>query len=199
MSRVEAWPCRSCQRSVEMDANGLRFWMLAEQKQWLIPDHAEVEYDTKRRSLRLLSEHQIPVWPGPFHDATSQLEIVPQARDQFGNVAWWDPVSQKIMATGTLPGEVEITLPKPMMTDMAVGYDGVLYMATDGRVIMEDLRNRWDAVVLEEKDFVAWRLAADPKGGVWVLDRINRKLARLQGLPFPTRPYGTYTSQVFRP
>src|SRR5205085_8321492 len=119
--------------------------------------------------------------------------------DQFGNVAWWDPVSQKVLATGTLPGEVEITLPKPMMTDMAVGYDGVLYMATDGRVIMEDLRNRWDAVVLEEKDFVAWRLAADPKGGVWVLDRINRRLARLQGLPFPTRPYGPYTSQVFRP
>ena len=186
-----------------MDANGLKFWMLAEQKQWRMPDHSGVEYDSERRSLRLLSVRQIPEWPGPFPDVTPELESVPQARDQFGNVAWWDAVTHKIIATGTLPGEVEILLPTPLVTDMAVGYDGVLYMASDGRVRMQDLRDRWAAVELEGAEggeaFVAWRLAADPSGGVWVLDRINRKLARVEGMPFPTRPHGPYTSQTFRP
>ncbi|HEX8774574.1 MAG TPA: phage tail protein [Pyrinomonadaceae bacterium] len=190
-----------------MDANGLKFWMLAEQSQWLIPPDSEVSYDVERKSLRLASRGQSPAWPTNFHDATLRLEHVPQTRDEFGTTARWDRVSGKVMATGALPGEVEIFPQTTLLTDLAIGYDGVLYLALGGEVALQDLRGRWETVALSEKGFTAWRLAAVPSGGVWVLDRggggkrpkDKAKLARVEGLPFPNRPYDPYATDVFRP
>ncbi|MDT4956094.1 MAG: hypothetical protein QOJ02_4232 [Acidobacteriota bacterium] len=190
-----------------MDANGLNFWMLAEQSQWLIPPGSEASYDVERKSLRLASRGQSPAWPTTFQDATLRLEHVPQTRDEFGTTARWDRVSGSVMATGALPGEVEIFPTTTLLTDLAIGYDGVLYLAIGGEIIMLDLRGRWEPVVLSEKGFTAWRLAAVPSGGVWVLDRGGGakkpkdkvKLARVEGMPFPNRPYDPYATDVFRP
>lgn len=190
-----------------MDANGLKFWMLADESQWLLPDGTGADYDSARRALRLKSRGQPSVWPDNFQEAHLRLERVPQAHDELGNRAWWEPATGRVLASGARPGEFELVPPTPFVTDLAMGFDGVLYLAINGAVLMLDLRERWPEVTLSLTGFNAWRLAADPKGGVWVLDRGDAKnepkqrprLARVEGLPFPSRPYDPYHSDVFRP
>ena len=188
-----------------MDANGLRFWMLADEKDWLpLDEPAGTYYDRTRRSLRLVSrsERTIDLAPVPLSAAASRLERVPETRDAYGMRAYWDPAGGQVMATGALPGVVSILTPptgtRPV--DLAMGYDGVLYVTLDsGAILMQDRRDRWAPVLLQAGGFTAWRLAADPSGGAWVLDRLSRRLGRLQGLPFPNRPQGTYAPDTFRP
>ena len=89
-----------------MDANGLRFWMVSEGGQWFRPGHPPaLEFDRSQRHLRLSSQ-QRPRWEQAALDATvleskagSYLEKVPQALDSYGTRAYWDPQSQRILAT----------------------------------------------------------------------------------------------------
>lgn len=190
-----------------MDANGLRFWMLAEQRHWQITsDPPLLAYNRARQSIQLANQRQ----PAALSDATasgaeavasSRLEQCPQARDPFETRAYWDGASSRIMATGALPGAVPIFAPPvgEIVTDLALGYDGVLYIAVGGQIVLQDRRDRWSPVTLGAPDFSAWRLAADPAGGVWVLDRTRRKLGRVQGLPLPTRPFKPSSVNTFRP
>lgn len=190
-----------------MDANGLRFWMLADQSHWKIGgDPPSLRYDRDRRRLRLASRRLLP----PPSDSTasimegearSRLEAIPKTCDQFGTRAYWDSEAHAVMATGALPDSVPIYLPPPDQTptDLTIGFDGVLYLAIGGRVVLQDRRNRWQAVTVGAEGFSAWRLAADPSGGVWVLDRIRRLLGRVEGLPFPDRPYAPPSPNTVRP
>jgi phage tail-like protein len=208
-----------------MDANGLCFWMLADEPQWFCGgDPPGCRYDRARRVLRLaegrrdLGEdlrraHPAGV-PGLNAAAEARLGRVPQTLDAFGTRAYWDPALLTVMATGAfgddapaiasgapLPGAGAASTPldrppiaiyKPPAgetpTDMAVGVDGVLYLAVGGRVVLVDCRQRWEPVALQTNGFSAWRLAADPAGGVWILDRGRRRMARIRGLPL-TRPF----------
>lgn len=188
-----------------MDTNGLRFWMLAEEDQWHRPGNPPpVEYDQKRRSLRLASQRPVisntaTTLPNAEALARTHLEIVPQTRDSYENRAYWDAASKLVMATGAFPDSVAIFAPIPgeQPTDLAMGYDGVLYLAIAGKIVMQDRRDRWMPVTLAAENLTAWRLAADPKGGVWVLDRTRRQLARVQGMPLPDRGYTKRTDQEF--
>jgi phage tail-like protein len=190
-----------------MDANGLRFWMLADERHYrLHGDPPGVQYDPERRSLRLASQRPLPPppdveEPGSEAEAISRVERVPQTRDGYGTRAYWDADVGAVMATGALPSAVPIFEPPAgeTVTDLAMGYDGVLYLAEGGRVVLQDRRDRWDPVTLEAEGFEAWRLAADPTGGVWILDRAHRQLARVQGLPLPCRAYGAYAPTTARP
>lgn len=190
-----------------MDANGLRFWMLANEDDWALPGAPpQLHYDRERRSLRLASQRLgDPLGAPPGDDAEvealSRLEQVPATVDGFGTWAYWDPLAEAIQVAWAGPGV--LTLFKPPLsgtpTDLAVGHDGVLYVAMAGRLLLYDLHRLWRPVTLAAPGFDAWRLAADPRGGVWVLDRTHRRLARAQGLPLPERPYAAYAAQVFRP
>ncbi|HVG18982.1 MAG TPA: phage tail protein [Blastocatellia bacterium] len=192
-----------------MDANGLRFWMISDEDQWdLLEEIPRVRYDSERLSLRLASERDIRSLPGSETSgsdfefvARSRIASVPHALDAYGTRAFFDAATRMIVATGAVPEEVPIfILPSDASaTSLAMGHDGVLYMAVGGRVVMQDRRDRWDPVTLQAPDFSAWRLAAAQGGGVWALDHDNRKLAVVQGLPFPTRPYGPYAAGTFRP
>ncbi len=190
-----------------MDANGLRFWMLADEADWVLAGEPPlVQYDAARRSLRLASERLLPPLSGAAGaaaeaEARSRLEQVPQARDRYGTRAYWDSTLGAVMADGAVEGAVAILYPPPGSTpaDLALGYDGVLYLAIDGAVVMQDRRDRWLPVTLQAPAFTAWRLAADPSGGVWVLDRVHQKLARVRGLPLPDRPFAEYAPGTFRP
>jgi phage tail-like protein len=192
--------------------------MLADKESWkLLEEVPHVQYDRERRSLRLVSERDLEVAGDPAQPldpaiesdmrvrAQLRLASVPATRDEFGTFAFWDAPTRTVMAAGAVPGAVPIFVPSgpAIATDLAIGYDGVLYMAIDGRVVMQDRRDRWDPLTLSAPDeaapFQAWRLAAAPDGGAWVLDRENRKLARVRGLPFPTRPFGGYSPETFRP
>lgn len=189
-----------------MDANGLRFWMLADAGDWLpLGEPAAVYYDAGRRGLRLASRSErtldLPT-PG-LSVALSALEQAPAARDAFGTRAWWDAGRGQVVATGALPGPVPIFTPPAgeRPTDLALGCDGVLYVAlSSGAVVMQDRRDRWDPAMLRDvPGFGAWRLAPDPAGGAWLLDRARRRAARLHGYPLPRQADRPYGPGVFRP
>lgn len=184
-----------------MDANGLRFWMLADDAHWPGREHAA--YDRACRSLRLAPERtlQIPDTAGTLSAAGSALERVPLARDPHGALARWDATRRAIVTRSHLPGEATLLVlgSAATVSDLAVGYDGVLYIALDGGVLLHDLRGRWADTQVGADGFSAWRLAPDPHGGAWVLDRQHKRLGRVRGLPFPERPYAEYAPGTFRP
>ena len=189
-----------------MDANGLRFWMLADAGDWLpLGEPAAVYYDAGRRALRLTSRSErtldLPM-PG-LSPALSALEQTPAARDAFGTRAWWDAGRGQVVATGALPGVVPIFTPPTgeRPSDLALGFDGVLYITlSSGAVVMQDRRDRWDPTVLRDvPGFSAWRTAPDPAGGAWLLDRAHRRIGRLRGYPLPRQANRPYGPGVFRP
>lgn len=190
-----------------MDANGLKHWLLADAHQWRIDgDPPALSYDAVRRRLRLAGRRAIPVVGDAEAavveaQALSRLESVPDTMDQFGMRASWDAAAQAIVATGARPGRFPI-FPIPtgqVPSDIAMGHDDVLYVAVGNRILLHDTRNRWVPVALESAEGTAWRLTADPSGGVWVLDRARRKIGRVMGLPLPDRPYAPYDPDVVRP
>jgi phage tail-like protein len=189
-----------------MDANGVKFWMIADEPQWRIEDPPSVEYDRGCRTLHLASTK--PPAPGTDEPADelrcrTLVEVSPQTIDAFGMRAFWDDKLKAVVATGAHPGNVPILVPPAdsWPSDLAIGHDGVLYlaMAHEGSVSMFDLRGNWSRINVRESNFRAWRLAADPRGGVWVLDRVNNMVGRLRGCPLPARPYGPYSPNTFRP
>lgn len=188
-----------------MDANGLRFWLLADESHWRIDgDPPALEYRDGR--LRLASRGAAPIVPpeameGVRQEAESRLQIVPGARDAFGTWAFWDETTRTVRAAGAAPGSTPILAPPDgnAPTDIALGDDGVLYVAVLGRVHMVDLRGRWQNRVVENAEIAAWRLAAAEAGGVWVLDRERRLLGRVRGLPLRHRPPGALEREQFGP
>jgi phage tail-like protein len=175
-----------------MDANGLRFWMVSEAGQWHRPgDPPALEFDRGERHLRLASQYK-PKWAEKAlnsatleSEARSCLEKVPQARDRYGTRAFWDPLSQRILATGVVDTPTVLLVPArgEIPSDLVMGNDGVLYVALSGRVVLRDCRGRWPDVTLSRPECNAWRLAAHPTEGVWVLDRAHQTLWRIQGYP----------------
>ena len=182
-----------------MDSNGLRFWMLSDDAHW--ERQGGLQYDSGRRALRLASQRSMPAWSASENEARRLLDRVPQSIDQFGTYASWSP-GGRVVATGAGPGEVTLFIAPAAdsATDVAVGYDGILYVAIAGRVTLVDLRDRWKPVdAPAQPGFSAWRLASDPSGGVWALDSVHRKIARLRGLPLSTRPHPPYDPNTVRP
>ncbi len=185
-----------------MDANGLKFWLLSEEHHWQLPgDPSKLEYDAHRRSLRLARQRRELQLNEDRSRAEVRLEHVPQARDSFGNRAWYDPGLQAIMSAGADDTPVMIYRIEGTeeLTDMAMGEDGVLYLALGGMVIMHDRRQRWRDEVVGVTGFTAWRLSPAPGGGVWVLDYENRQLAVLRGYPISDRAHKPYTPETVRP
>jgi phage tail-like protein len=140
-----------------------------------------------------------------FNDATKMVETVPMAQDQFGNYARWDPSSGLVFAGGSGPSDApppdEVPIyppPQPTVTDLLLGYDGILYLAVGGALILVDLRNRWPNHTLTVPDFNFWRLAALPKGGVLVLDRSKPQLGIVSGQPLQTGPVDTPQPGILR-
>ncbi|MBU4295136.1 MAG: phage tail protein [Desulfobulbaceae bacterium] len=186
-----------------MDANRQKFWMLASENQWhRLGDPPDLEYDGDRRSLRLAHQRRFTAFADSQTIARDRLELIPQTLDQYGNRAYWDSDDNSLIATGAMKGKMVILTPGAETgppTDMAMGHDGVLYMAINGQVLLHDRRDRWDDTTVSAPEFNPWRLAAIPDGGMWVLDRVHGKLGRIQGLPYPRRPFTPYDSGVFRP
>lgn len=174
-----------------MDANGLRFWMVADGRQWHRSGQPPaLEFDPERRHLRLARRRASrPAETGPqgnterLSAALSLLERVPQTRDRLDTRAYWDPGTGWIRATGALPDAMDLWRPEQAPTDLVMGHDGVLHVAIEGAVWLIDCRQRWLSERISHPECNAWRLAADPLGGVWVLDRTHRSLWRLQGEP----------------
>lgn len=190
-----------------MDANGLRFWMLAEAGHW--PKRSHAVWDAGCRTLQLASERSLPAPSHPsaaFAAANSALEQIPRAVDQFDAVAYWDEEAKVIAVKSHLPEPAVALALSERPSDLCVGADAVLYVALPDGVLMHDLRGRWADVLVPPVDappggFTPWRLAAAFPGGVWVLERASGRLAKLEGRPLPaeTPQPDDYASGVFRP
>jgi phage tail-like protein len=194
-----------------MDANGQRTWLLADETQW--HRGAGVHWDAARRSLRLSSRRTraprlLPAddnragWKALEQRARTLLDAVPDARDRHGTWARWEPAARRIVAGGAQPGIqplLRLWGPHVAATDLAVGFDGVLYVAADGEILVRDPRGRMKTERVHRLGFDAWRIAPDPAGGVWVLNRVGRALAHTEGQLWPDRPWDSYDGDVFRP
>lgn len=185
-----------------MDANGLRFWMLADAAHW--PRREHTLWDKSCQALALASERSLPA---AADDAAARaaamlaLDQVPRALDAVGVVASWQAEANAIAVRGYLPNAA-VALPlAETPTDLAIGADGVLFVALADGVLMHDLRRRWADARVTAPGFAPWRLACDKRGGAWVLERDSGRLARLSGYPLPaqTPQRDDYAPQVFRP
>lgn len=185
-----------------MDANGLRFWMLSAGQDWLPPAGSpDLQYCAEKPRLILRSRLTAQTAAENFAIATSLLKAAPFARDPYGNYARWDAASGHVVAGGSGPGEVPIYSPPPLesVSDLALGYDGVLYVAIAGQLVLIDRLNRWPDFTFQDPNVTFWRLAAHPQGGVIVLDNLKPQLVRIQGLPLGDLPPRPANSGVLRP
>ena len=169
-----------------MDANGLKFWLLADAGHWRLEAAAgRLSYHDRRRALRLARQRRDAPVAERREEAEALLQQVPALYDSEGNHAWYDAGEHRILAQrpGVAAPVTLLDLPAgSKLTDMVLDSEGVLYLALDGGVILHDRRRRWDDIRLSLEDFEAWRLAASPTAGCWVLDRRGR-LAQVLGRP----------------
>jgi phage tail-like protein len=196
-----------------MDANRQRFWMLANAADWpAAPDGDGVEYDKACRRLRL--RDRSPKLRGTLiAQAAEELLAVPaRAIDPFGTIAFWNATARSVQVTGGSsvtdnPLTIYTARPTERVADMAMGFDDVLYLAlqdtTGERAIgMFDPRGRWRHPPVFRVDlgtFTPDRLAADPTGGIWMLDRGRLQIGRLRGLPLRDGQPPEYSPTTFRP
>jgi phage tail-like protein len=175
-----------------MDANGQRFWLALGGTPWIpeVPGSLELRAD----HLQLASQ----AGGDPFVEtparAGAALARVPMTRDAYGTWAFVDPDGVTVRATGAF-SEPEAIASSPVLvrapaqiTDLALGPDGFLYVATGGAILLHPLSNRFSPLTLSANGFNAFRFAPSPDGGGWALDRAGGALARLSGRHWPDRP-----------
>ncbi len=147
-------------------------------------------YCTKTNRLQLLS---MRLGNPPLEDlaaASNLVETAPMTRDTFGNYARWDAIGAQVVAGGGGSGEIPIYTPPSgeTVTDLAMGYDGILYIVAGGNLVLVDRQDRWPNFTLAVPGFKFWRLAALPNGGVLALDRTTPQLGTVTGTPLQTGP-----------
>jgi len=163
------------------------------------PSQAGLSYCNQNHRLELRSVRTGKAPAEDYNAATVLVGTVPMALDQFGTYARWDQSSGIIYAGGAGPSSGSSGAPPPdevpiyappqhTVTDMAMGYDGIFYIAVGGALILSDRRNRWSDFTLTVPDFNFWRLAALPEGGVLALDSRNNQLGTVSGQPLQTGP-----------
>jgi phage tail-like protein len=188
------------------DANGLRWWQLADATAW--PDRRHAVFDAAAAcgvpTLHLASERVLlPALPAAeaFAVAQAALDAAPRAVDALECVASWDAAIAGVVVRSALPDDALLLSLSETPTDMAVASDGVLLVALPGGVLLHDLRSRWADVTVSLDGFTPWRLAPDADGGAWVLERTSGRLARLQGRPLRSQTPGAdmIGAQTFRP
>ncbi|WP_374690429.1 phage tail protein [Accumulibacter sp.] len=181
-----------------MDANGQRFWLLADHRHW--PGRIHVDYRLGCRALRLASERSLgAAVTDAATIAAAALERLPRAVDRHGASAHWDETAMAIVARSHLPDAATMLVLGERPQDFAAGADDVLYVALGERLLLHDLRGRWRDVVLPTPGFQPWRIAAAAGGGVWLLERASGRIGRLTGCVQPERPAADYATTTFRP
>jgi phage tail-like protein len=160
-----------------------------------------LHYCLARKRLQLLSMRLGNPPVEVFPTASALVETTPMTQDAFGNYARWDSTGLQVLAGGSGPGEVSIyTAPAGQtVTDLAMGYDGILYIAVGGTLVLVDRRGRWPNFTLSVGGFNFWRLAPLPEGGLLALDRSKPQLGKVTGAPLQTGPLDTLNPGILSP
>ena len=203
-----------------MDANGQRFWMWSQPRDWPALDGTAVTLSANtvagaheaapRPLLALRAERAAPALrDGAARELLAETDLarLPLLRDRFGTLARWDVPSQSLRGFGAFAGEVPryATTLGSTPLDLALDHDDVLLLAFADRLEMVDLRDRFAPLRLTPPlldgatPFTPSALACDARGGRWALDRGRRRLARIAGTPWPDRAGVTYDAGTFRP
>ena len=199
-----------------MDSNSQRFWLWSRPEDWALTEGCamaprDAAHGGVEQVLSLASELGVaPVIDGVSRptSAETELAMLPLLRDRFGCYARWDPrptpegPGGSLMGFGAFPGEVPryATSAPGAPTAMALDAEDRIVFAFADRVELFDLRDRHDPVRLElPPGFTPQAVACDARGGRWLLDRGNRRLAVLAGTPFPERGDVVYDTGTFRP
>jgi phage tail-like protein len=189
-----------------MDANGLRFWQVADAGGFGIGGAAEgLHWRADTSLLRLDRQQRTPDLAEDKIFARARASAPSPVSDPGGSFAWWDEDAGTLRTAGFGPGSVPLALPPdsppgvPTPTDLAFGDDDVLYVARNDGVVMIDRRDRWAPARVDLKNFHAHRLAPAPGGGAWVLDRSSGELALLRGMPLRSGGIRPDIGEVFRP
>lgn len=207
-----------------MDANRQRFWLLADAPDWATPgtDVTKVEYATCAGTLRLRDRRPARVHRGALNPLAGNALLGTPARaaDAFGTVAYWNPETRAVEAEGAFAQTGDRLEPVVLwnapvgerVCDLGMGFDDVLYLAVQERggggtvtrsyVGLFDPRGRWRTpavFVVDTGEFQAEQVAADPSGGVWVLDRAQREVGRVKGLPLRDGLPPRFDPTTFRP
>jgi len=124
-----------------MDSNGLKFWS----QNWSAL--SGLEYESQSHVLRLANQRSAPVWPASESVAIAFLDSAPGSSDQFGTRAYLSTLGT-VMGTGVASDSVPLFKPAPgeTITDITIGYDGLLYLALAGGLGIIDLLGRSDIV-----------------------------------------------------
>jgi phage tail-like protein len=188
-----------------MDANGQRFWIARGGGAWVPASPGTLE--THGDCLRLASRAENRAAFEDAAEADARLALVPEARDAFGSRAFYEhrpatadtPEAHVLCATsGALPATDLEKLAAPA-TDLALGFEGYLYVAVAGEVLVRDQRKRLEPKTVALAGFDAFRLAPDPRGGCHVLERTGASLAHVSGTLFVHDPPGGFPADMFRP
>lgn len=189
-----------------MNSNKQKFWMWADVADWRLD--AGVDVDRERRTLQLASRRSRPIAPEDEALARLSLSLTPAAHDRLGGRARWSSAQKQIIATSTIDSEVVIVdQPGNTCTDLAVGYDDLLFACLDGNVWATHVRdlpfeqnviNNDALAILDIPGDVANRLTATStsafvlgQGGT--IAQVNGQLWR------STPPEGGFDEKVFRP
>lgn len=187
------------------NANGLRFWLLADQGDWTpvstIEGRPPPAYDAERRTFALGRYAGVGFTETPS-DALERWALPRTVTDGPGTFAFFDPDTAQVHASGSAPGTAlvyQANQPDIPIVDMTVGGDGVLHLVEGNEVVLLDLRARWAQVRLSHPDLAPTRITSAGEGGVWILDRTHRRLARIRGKPLPARGHRVRAPDVFAP
>lgn len=184
-----------------MDINGSRHWGLHDAVHWPLDpaahDSAAVVWQrcalgtSPHGALRLRSG--LPA--GVLVPLARPASPVRAALDAQGALLWWDGSvlvsvgAARRDASGVLhtPDPLRVELPAEIsaIAALALGDDGVLYLACGEALWLIDRRGRALPQQLATPGFAATALAARPGGGVWAFDGARGVLARTQGTPLP--------------
>jgi phage tail-like protein len=207
-----------------MNSNQQKFWMIADPADWITPaDAPAVDYDNCTQRLRLRARLDTTLNGSVDNDLRAVALTQPSmVLDAFGTVAYLDTNENAIFTDGAYgKGEFPVVLCRfsalVTVRDMAIGYDDVLYVsllttgdASQCFIRCIDRRGRWsvapDAPVGNQRFDYALpsgmrgdRLSPAPDGGVWILDREQKRIGRLNGYPLADHLPGTFADTVFRP
>lgn len=187
-----------------MDSNGLKFWMAADARDWILDDNAA--WDETRRVVRLVSRRAVPPSVQNKVTARAAADRSRATLDAFGTWAMISPTGRHVTAAGAFPQPEDICQvdTDERILDLAAGPNGVLYMAVEGssgrhHVLLVDLLRRWPPVKLFHPELQVDRIVAHPSEGAWLIDRKRKMVARVNGVPFPEHIQREFSPRVGRP